>query len=269
MNYRNKRKDYALYPTVQFDDIRHMLRETADKYGERIAVSYRQNPHDAESVKLSFETIYENVRALATELIARGLRDKKVALVGENSIGWIYSYLALTSMGAVVVPIDKEYPAPDMASILNTARCDALLFSPVIKDKYNVLKESVPTLNFGAAFYTGKGFEDFLTLDALITSGKQRLSDGDTAYDDYEIDPDGMVSIVFTSGTTGKGKGVMLSTRNILEDMSKGINQYAREDSIRAPRAPHLRLNGQPHRSLYAGTSHLYKLGKQVYSLGA
>ncbi len=223
MNYKNKKRDYELYPTVKFDDVKHMLKTTAEKYGEKTAISYRVSPHDEASVKLSFEEIYENVRALATELISIGLRDKKVALIGENSIGWIYSYFALTSMGAVVVPIDKEYPAPDMASILNTARCDALLFSPVIKDKYNVIKESVPTLDFMAAFDTGKGFEDFLTLDTLILNGKKKLADGDGAYDSYEIDRDKMVSIVFTSGTTGKGKGVMLSTRNILDDMSNGI----------------------------------------------
>ena len=223
MNYKNRKSDYALYPTVEFDDVRHILKTTAEKYGDKTAVSYRVSPHDKESVKLSFDTIYENTRALATELISKGLRDKKVALIGENCIGWIYSYFALTSMGAVVVPIDKEYPATDMVSIINTARCEAILFSPVIKDKYALIKESVPTLSFSAIFHTGKGFDDIITLDSLIDSGKAKLDMGDTSYDDYEIDPDSMVSIVFTSGTTGKGKGVMLSTRNILDDMSNGI----------------------------------------------
>ena len=223
MNYKNRRSDYDLYPTVQFDDIRYMLKSTAEKYGDKTAISYRKNPHDEESVKHSFEEVARDVRALATELIAKGLRGKKVALIGENSIGWIYSYFALTSMGAVVVPVDKEYPAPDMASILNTARCDALLFSPAIKDKYSLLVSEVKTIKFTAAFVDTGAPEGVPTLAELIARGNERLAEGDTEYDSYEIDPDEMVSIVFTSGTTGKGKGVMLSTRNILEDMSNGI----------------------------------------------
>ncbi len=223
MKYNNKKRDYALYPTVRFDDIRDMLKKTAEKNGDRTAISYRRMPNDAESVKHSFESIYTDVSALATELIARGLRGCKVALIGENSIGWIYSYFALTSMGAVVVPVDKEYPEADMASILNTARCDALLFSPVIKDKYAYLTENVPTLKFTAAFVSEKAPEGVITLGELIESGKKKIADGDESYESYDIDPDEMVSIVFTSGTTGKGKGVMLSTRNILDDMSNGI----------------------------------------------
>ena len=47
MNYKNRKRDYDLYPTVEFDDVRHMLKCTAEKYGERTAISYRVSPHDA------------------------------------------------------------------------------------------------------------------------------------------------------------------------------------------------------------------------------
>ena len=223
MGYKNRKSDYKLYPTVRFDDIRDMLEKNADKYGDKIAVSYRENPHDGDSIKVSFYEMREKVEALATELISRDLRGKKIALIGENSIGWIISYFAITSMGAIVVPIDKEYPAPDMASILNTARCDALIFSPSIKAKYNAVMESVPTIKFTAAFYESGKPEGVEALAELIAAGKERVAAGNNAYYSYEIDPDALVSIVFTSGTTGKGKGVMLSTRNILDDMSNGI----------------------------------------------
>ena len=200
-----------------------MLNVTADKYGEKTAVSYRESHRDKDSVKISYEKMRECVEALGTELIARGMRGKKIGIIGENSIGWIYSYFAVTSIGAVAVPIDKEYPASDMASILNTARCDALLFSVSIKEKFDHVIQNVPTLKFFASFTEKEGEEYLPNLSELIVSGKKRIEDGDGSYYNYEIDPDEMVSIVFTSGTTGKGKGVMLSTRNILDDMSNGI----------------------------------------------
>ncbi len=226
MGYKNRKSDYPLYPTVYFEDVRDMLAKTADKYGERTAISYRIKPKDEKSITLSFETVAREVSYLATALIAKGFRGKKVALIGENSKGWIYSYFALTSMGAVVVPIDKEYPAQDMASILNTARCDGLIYSPSIKDKLTVLRESVPTLKECFSFVKTEG-SDTVCLDELIAEGERRISEGDTSYSDYEIDRDALVSIVFTSGTTGKGKGVMLSTRNILDDMTNGIYLFS------------------------------------------
>ncbi len=225
MAYKNRRKDYGLYPTVYFENIREMLSKTADKYGELPAISYRINPNDENSEVLSYEEVRCGVSALATSLISLGLRGKKIALIGENSWEWIYSYFAITSMGAVVVPIDKEYPAPDMASILNTARCDAIIFSPHIKDKYDYIKENVPSLTVFVSF---SEFRDGVeTLHELIKSGDEKIKKGDRSYYDYDIDRDALVSIVFTSGTTGKGKGVMLSTRNILDDMTNGIYLFS------------------------------------------
>ena len=226
MGYKNRKSDYPLYPTVYFEDVRDMLTSTAEKYTDRTAISYRVKPKDEKAVTLSFETVAEDVKCLATALIARGYRGKKIALVGENSKGWIYSYFAITSMGAIVVPIDKEYPAADMASILNTARCDALVYSPIIKDKLTYLLENVPTLNECFSF-TETQTSDIRSIDELIAEGGERIAEGDSSYFDYEIDRDALVSIVFTSGTTGKGKGVMLSTRNILEDMTEGIYLFS------------------------------------------
>ena len=221
MNYKNRKADYPLYPTVAFADMRDMLKRTADRYEDRPAISYRKTPHDADAIRLSFRRVFEEVASLATALIARGLRGKKVALIGENSRGWIYAYFALTSMGAVVVPVDKEYPAADMAGILNTARCEALIASAALGEKITALCETVPTLGLTVRFSEGDAGEG--TLDALIAEGAAMRAEGDTSFLDYEIDPDALVSIVFTSGTTGKGKGVMLSTRCILDDMTNGI----------------------------------------------
>ena len=223
MNYNNKKKDYPLYETVAYADIRAMLLATAEAFADRNAISYRVAPNDSDAVRLTYARVAADVEALATALIGRGLRGKKVALVGENSREWIYGYFALTSMGAVVVPIDKEYPAPDMASIMNTARCEAVIISHRLGEKLAYLKENVPTLADAFLF----GGEEGVTVDALIAEGQAALSTGDTAWRDYTIDPDALVSIVFTSGTTGKGKGVMLSTRNILEDMSNGIYLFS------------------------------------------
>ena len=226
MKYTNRKKDYPLYGTVAYENVRAMILGTAGLYPERPAISYRVSPNDADAVRLSFARVAEDVEALATALIARDLRGKKVALVGENSREWIYGYFALTSMGAIVVPIDKEYPAPDMASIMNTARCEAVIISHRLGEKLAYLRENVASLA-DVILFAGQEGEGTVCIDGLIAEGREALAAGNTAWRDYEIDPDALVSIVFTSGTTGKGKGVMLSTRNIIEDMTNGIYLFS------------------------------------------
>ena len=258
MDYKNRKSDYALYDTVYFETIRDMLVGTAEKYGDRPAISYRVSPNDENAIRLSFRQVADDVAALTTALHARGLSGKKVALIGENSRGWIYAYFALTSMGAIVVPIDKEYPAPDMASILNTARCEALIASPVLKDKLAHLKENVPTLA-DVYLFEESALGDYVTVDALIDEGRAAMAAGDTSYTDYKIDPDALVSIVFTSGTTGKGKGVMLTTRNIIEDMSNGIYLFS---------MPEKTLFALPAHHTFGSTVNLvghYMQGLEVY----
>ena len=225
MNYKNRKRDYALYDTVSYENIREMLKGTAEKFPDRPAISYRVSPNDAEAIRLTFRTVADDVAALGTALHLCGLSGKKVALIGENSRGWVYSYFALTSVGAIVVPIDKEYPAADMASILNTARCEALMASPALKEKLTHLRENVPTL--ADVYLFEEGAAEYPTLDALIAEGREAIAAGNTVYNDYAIDPDALVSIVFTSGTTGKGKGVMLTTRAIIEDMTNGIYLFS------------------------------------------
>ena len=220
MNYNLKKRDYPLCPTVHYENFRDMVLTCGERYGERPAFSYRVTPHDPESLTLSFRQVAEDVSAYATALIARGFRGKKVALVGENSYTWIYSYLALASIGAIAVPVDKEYPAADMASILNTARCDCLVASAALGDKLDYLRENVPSLG-AVVLFSGEG--ETPTVADLIAEGQAAIAAGDTSYTDYEIDPDALLFIVFTSGTTGKGKGVMLTTRNILTDLEHGI----------------------------------------------
>ena len=222
MKMRNRKKNYPLYETTVFRDFRVMTENVADKYPDRVAFSYRKSPSDKEAVRVTYREAREDIRALGTAFIAAGLRDKKVAIVGESCLSWVYSYFALMSIGAVTVPVDKEYVAKDLASILNTAACDAVVYSPVLKDKLDHLREAVPTATLYVSMHDAAAEGDRTVAD-MIAEGKHLYEGGDNSYYDYEIDPDRLASIVFTSGTTGKGKGVMLSTTNIVTDMTQGM----------------------------------------------
>ena len=109
------KKNYPLYETTVFRDFRVMTEQAAELHGDDTAFSFKKNPTDAEVVKVSFNQARNDIRDFGTECISMGLRDKKCAIIGGGSVGWIYAYFALMSIGAVTVPIDRGLPAGDVA----------------------------------------------------------------------------------------------------------------------------------------------------------
>ena len=225
MAFKNRKANYPLYETTHFSDLREMTENVAKRFPDKVAFRFKRDVREKTASTYTYEESRVYVRSIATELIAMGLTDKKVALIGEAAPEWAFSYFALMSVGAIVVPIDKELPVPDMASIINTAECAAVVFSTAVEKKISEMRESAPTLVDFIEW--GEPTADFArSIESVRDEGARRFSEGDNSYYDREIDPDRLATIVFTSGTTGKGKGVMLTTRNICSDMEQGMYNF-------------------------------------------
>ena len=225
MAFQNRKRNYPLYETTHFKDFKEMVENVAKRYPDRYAISYKKHPSGKEVLHYTYAEGREYVRDLATEFISMGMQDKNVAIIGEASPGWVFSYFSLMAMGAVTVPIDKELPADDIASIINTAECPFVVFSSVCEEKIAGLKDSLSTVSTYVEW--GERTADFAqNLCDIRKKGCERFSSGDNSYYDYQINPDKLSSIVFTSGTTGKGKGVMLTVTNICSDMEQGMYNF-------------------------------------------
>ena len=220
------KKNYPLYQTTVFEDFRIMTENVAQKYPDRIAISYKKNPKDIETVDVTYVDARNYIRNMGTELISMGCRDKNIALIGESSYEWICSYFSLMSIGAVVIPIDKDLPSEEIAGVLCTAECEFMFYSIAIEAKIEGLKEKAPCLKTYICMNEAK-MEYALKLSNIVAKGSERFANGDSSYYDYKIDRDRLATIVFTSGTTGKGKGVMLSQKNIVSDMTQGMYNFA------------------------------------------
>jgi len=229
---------YPLYETTVFENFRVMVENVAGKYPNRIAYSYKKDPYDTKTVDVTFREVRDYVRNMGTELISLGCTDKKVAIVGETSYNWICSYFALVAIGAIVVPIDKDMPLDDLMGILNFAECEYIVYSTSVEGKIRQVCGNVPTLKTYICMGEPKT-ESVLKLSDLVEKGKTKFENGDNSYYDYEIDPDRLATIVFTSGTTGKGKGVMLSQKNIASDMTQGMYLFAITPKTMAVLPPH------------------------------
>ena len=215
-------KNYPLYETTVFENFRIMSENVAERFPDKTAFSYRNDPRDEEPVKVTFSEVRDYVRDLGTAMVELGCRGERCAIVGATSIGWIYTYFAVMSIGAVSVPIDKELSDEDIGGIIEKADCKFVFYGSETAPKIEKIKETASD-SIKWICMAGEPISGDMTLAELNSRGSELYASGDNSYYDYEIDEDALASIVFTSGTTGKGKGVMLSTKNIVSDMTQGM----------------------------------------------
>lgn len=211
-------KKYMLHERQDFANIRDLVERAAVMYPENVAYSFRNNPHDKEIVKKNFTELRDEVRALASEWLSRGLAGKHCAVIGKFSYSWVRMYFSLLSIGAVIVPLDRDWLAADLAETAKRAEVEYLFIDGELKEKAAVIEEACETKL--TVYMSG---EEGVTLDSLVKSGAERFAASSDAYFNAPIDAQSLALLVFTSGTTGKGKGVMLNQTSVLSDLSSVI----------------------------------------------
>ena len=228
-------KNYPIYKTTFIDDMRSLVEEAAQNFPDSIAISYKDRPSDKEVKKVTFTQWRDDVRHLGTALIANGLREENIAIVGENSYGWCCSFFAVMGTGSVTVPVDKELPVEDINGIITTTGCKAVIYGKTAEEKIKAIlaEGGLASAELLVSIDSKNNIEPELlgsktltTVAALEEKGAELYKGGDNSYYDYKIDVNKLASIVFTSGTTGKGKGVMLTQANICLDMTLGMYNF-------------------------------------------
>lgn len=192
-----------VYNVREFRSIREMLEVNCAEYPERPAFLFRE---DGASVEVSYSRLIEDVRAVATCLCNMGLEGKHIAVTGKNSYYWAVTYLAVVCGVGVIVPLDKDLSEKEIDFILEHSQADAIMISPELSEKFE-----------GCAGGVQKIFMD--KMPEMFRNGRKLMEEGDTSYRDHKVDPYGMSAILYTSGTTGVAKGVMLSQYNITSDI--------------------------------------------------
>ena len=204
-----------LYEYMKITDLKDMLKKSGEKYGKNIAYKLRQ---EEEKYKLiTHEQVRKMVDGLGTSLINMGLKDKRIAIIGENRYEWEIAYLSIVCGTGIVVPLDKSLPENELESLIERSEVEAIICSKKYIETLKKIKNN--KLKYIISMDLEKTEDEIISEKELIKKGIELVKKGDKRFTEAEIDNSKMNIMLFTSGTTSLSKAVALSHKNICSNL--------------------------------------------------
>jgi len=193
--------------------LRDLFQHTVNSYPQ---VPFLEIWNGKTYLSFSYQQIHSLVQKLGAGLTKLGIKPgEKFALLGENSPGWIVCYLALVCGGWVVVPLDKELKPKELAKLIKYAEVKYIFIS---RNMLNKLKDT----KIKNKIYV---FDPFLQIQDDVSQLMTADENWQKLYTEITLQGDDLASIIFTSGTTGAAKGVMLTHYNFVSDVIASCNR--------------------------------------------
>ena len=210
--------NYPLYEVEYFKNVREMLKKQAEMNKDTVAYKYE----DGKRVKeVTYGEFYTEAVSLGTALAEKGYQHKHIACIGHNSYKWILVYMTAIMSNNVFIPMDKDLPAEDIVNVANHSEADIVFCD----GKY---EEVLKGADFSKRVEIVSLDDEENGMESLIRKGREAVSNGSKGYLEMELNPpEDVKMILYTSGTTGNPKGVMLSEKNMLACVCSGL-QVAR-----------------------------------------
>jgi long-chain acyl-CoA synthetase len=200
-----------------FRTLPELFDTAAQRYTQRIAMK-SHHPWGYQSI--SYQEYHRLITLLGEGLIANGLEQgDRVVIIAENSPEWTLVYAAVTSCGAVIVPLDAQLRDNEIRHLLIHSEARFLVTS------LRIYAEKIESMNLeGLVVIVAAERETtgtFMTLTEVMALGKERIGSGSDrlAGRAREVKPNDLAVISYTSGTTGQPKGAMLLHRNLVSNV--------------------------------------------------
>ncbi len=188
--------------------IREILVQAEQKYGAEDAIRYKIGKDTTEAK--SYTDLKKDSESFSRVLEALGVQGGHAAVTGMTSYPWLVTYLGTVNSGTVCVPLDVSLPMEEMCELIDRADASVLVVDEIRKDVMLAAKAKCPKLKYIISMQKEAADEEALSFRQLLKEHEGAFS--------YEPKPEDLATIMFTSGTTGKSKGVMLTHRNLAEN---------------------------------------------------
>lgn len=190
-----------------YSTIREILLHTEEKYGAEDAVRYKVGKGEVEAK--TYTELRKDSERFSAALAKLGEQGSHIAITGQTSYAWLVTYMGTVNSGSVAVPLDAALPAEEMCELIDRADVTVFVYDEIRQDVADIVRARCPKLKYLISMQD-KEDEQTLIFNKLLEEQTDAF--------DYEPEPDKLCTIMFTSGTTGKSKGVMLTHRNMAEN---------------------------------------------------
>ena len=171
---------------------------------------------------ISYDLLQEDVRHCATYLKEHGIAAKdRVAILSENRPGWYMADMAILMLGAVTVPLYPSLPPNQIEYILRNCGAKGIIVSNMLQlGKIISIWQKLPDLSLVIVMNRlEETIDEVVDLNQVKDEGKTILEKKPWLLDGIDVEPDDIATLIYTSGTTGLPKGVMLTHRNLCENV--------------------------------------------------
>lgn len=187
------------------NNLRDIIKYASDTYKNQTAFRYKAGKQLEDK---TYEDVNIDSMSVSRMIESMGMEGKHIALIGNTSYSWVVSFFGITNSKSVAVPIDAQLPAEAICELLNRADVEMLIYDNIRADVAAAVKEKCPKLKNLICMQENN--------DGALVLWEQ-LQENQGSYE-KELEPDSLCTILFTSGTTGKSKGVMLTHRNLTDN---------------------------------------------------
>ena len=219
---KDKKKDKKEFVATNYNSIKEIFEHSIKTYANKEFILEKFDPK-GKYEEISYEQFGKDVIGFGTALnrVLKLENRPRIMILSETTYDWYVSYVTLLCGDAIAIPTDKELPENELENVVRRSKADAIIYSEKKADSVKKIMEKFPQVKYFIKMYSEDGLQNkTVGMQYLINEGTKFVNSGDDYFAKVQTDPDEFKVLLFTSGTTSNAKGVMLTSRNLAENIN-------------------------------------------------